>query len=120
MAIGFFPPITEKGRDEDNRGLSEGYSHLGFALDDVRKCLAPRRIALATKITRSLLVKDGANSHKYDFPTDWAHAVGIVIVDSGRAPVVVHATAGPSSLSVLAPQAAWKYFSEAKCKRYEE
>jgi len=93
---------------------------LRSTLDDVQKCLAPRKITLQLNVTRSLTVKDGANSYKHDFPSDWAHAVGIVLADSGREPVVVYATAGPSSLSVLAPQAAWKYFSEANCKRYEE
>jgi hypothetical protein len=120
MAIGFFPPITEKEWDEDGGGLSEGHAHLGFALEDVRECLTPRRISLQIKMTRSLSVKDGANSYRYDFPTDWAYAVGIMLADSDREPVVVYATAGPSSLSQLAPQAAWKYFSEPNCKRYEE
>ena len=62
MAIGFFPPITQKDRGEDDGSLSEAYSHLGFALEDVQNCLAPRRITLVIKITRSLLVMDGANS----------------------------------------------------------
>lgn len=119
-AIGFFPPITQKEKDEDDGGLSEGYSHLAFALEDLEKCLAPRKISLQIKITRSLLVKDGSTSHMFDFPTDWAHAIGIVLADPGREPVVVYATAGPSSLLELAPQAAWKYFSEPHCKRYEE
>jgi hypothetical protein len=119
-AIGFFPPITQKEKDEDDGGLSEGYSHLGFALEDLEQCLAPKKLALQIKITRSIVVKDGSTIHKYDFPTDWGHAIGIVLVDTGREPIVIYATAGPSSLSELAPQAAWKYFLEPNCKRYED
>ena len=118
-AIGFFPPITQEERDHDDGGLREGYAHLEFALEDVQQCLAPRPVALKIKITRSLLVRDGVTIDRLEFPTDWAHAVGIVLVTPGKPPVVVYATAGPSSLQELAPQAAWQYFSEPKCKRYD-
>jgi hypothetical protein len=119
-AIGFFPPITEKERDEDDGGLSEGYAHLSFALEDLEKCLGPRKLTVRLKITRSLQVQDGATSYRLEFPADWQHAIGIVLAEPGRKPEVIYATAGPSSLLELAPQAAWKYFSEPKCKRYEE
>jgi hypothetical protein len=119
-AIGFFPPTSQKEKDEDDGGLSEGYAHLAFALEDLKKCLAPRKISLELKITRSLQVQDGTTSHKYDFPSDWQQAVGIVLAKPGQKPEVIYATGGPSSLQETAPQAAWKYFLEPNCKRYEE
>ena len=119
-AIGFFPPITQQEEDEDDGGLSEGYAHLGFALEDLEKCLAPRKIAAQIKITRSLQVKNGPNSHTYEFPSDWQHAIGVVLATPGHDPVVIYATGGPSSLIEVAPQEAWKYFAEPNCKRYGE
>jgi hypothetical protein len=119
-AIGFFPPITEAQKENDDGGLTEGFAHLEFALDDVAKCLAPKNVDLVIKITRSLTVTNGSATHKFDFPQDWAEAIGIVLSRPGKEPVVVYATTGPSSLIETAPQAAWKYFSEPNCKRYEE
>ena len=119
-AIGIFPPTTQEERDNDDGGLSEGYAHLAFALQDVQECLKPRPVTLKVKITRSLLVVDGAATHQFAFPDDWGHAVAIVLSAPGRSPVVVYATAGPSSLQELAPQAAWQYFSEPNCKRFDE
>jgi hypothetical protein len=89
-------------------------------LEDVEKCLAPRNVVVKFEATRSLVIKDGTSEQRIEFPSDWAHAIGIVLVKPGTAPVVVYATAGPSSLQETAPQAAWKLFSEAKCKRYDE
>ncbi|MDR2187558.1 MAG: hypothetical protein LBE62_05820 [Azonexus sp.] len=119
-AIGFFPPITAKERDEDDGGLSEGYAHLLFALEDLEKCLTPRKLAIKVKLTRSLKIQNGSASRELKFPMDWQHSVGIVLVESGREPEVVYATAGPSSLLETGPQAAWKYFSEPRCKRHDE
>jgi hypothetical protein len=119
-AFGFFPPITQQEKDEDDGGLSEGYSHLAFALEDIEECLSPKEITVQIKSTRSLHIKNESRDYEYDFPRDWAHSIGIVLVDLGREPVVVYAEAGPSSLLELGPQAAWKFFSETNCKRYEE
>lgn len=118
--VGFFPPVTQKEIDEDDGGLREGTAHVTFALEDIEKCLAPRKLTVSLEFTRSLLVTDGHKSTKIDFPSDWEHAVGIVLISPGKAPMTVFATAGPSSLLETGPQAAWKYFSEPSCKRYEE
>lgn len=119
-AIGFFPPVTRKEMDEDDGTLSDGVTHLRFALEDVEKCLAPLKLALVFEHARSLVLKDGRTSHHLEFGKDWQHSIGIVLVAPGRAPAITYATPGPSLLQETAPQAAWKYFSEPKCKRYEE
>jgi hypothetical protein len=95
-------------------------AHVQFALEDLEKCLAPRKLSVRFEQTRSLTLNDGHNTRRIDFASDWPHAVGIVLVSPGLSPVVVYAMAGPSSLLETAPQAASKLFSEPKCKRYEE
>jgi hypothetical protein len=117
--IGFFPPASRGEIDQDD-GLREGMAHVQFALEDLQSCLSPRKLVTRFELTRSLSLRDGTTTHHLDFPSDWAHSVGIVLVTPGKAPVVVYATAGPSSLSETGPQAAWKYFGEPGCKRYEE
>jgi hypothetical protein len=118
--VGFFPPVSQADLDHDDGGIREGIAHVQFALEDVEKCLSPRKLSIRFEQTRSLDISDRGSDHRLDFPPDWFHAVGIVLVSPGTAPVVVYATAGPSSLSETAPQAAWKLFSEPKCKRYED
>ena len=118
--VGFFPPVSQKEIEDDTSGAREGIAHVRFSLEDVVSCLAPRAITTRLEFTHSLTIKDGRTRRRLTFPHDWAHSVGVVLVAPGKAPVVVYATGGPSSLLELAPQAAWKYFNEPKCKRYEE
>jgi hypothetical protein len=116
-AIGFFPPVSKEEIDSDDGGIREGTSHVAFALEDLQKCLAPLKLATSLEFTRAITIKVGATVHRMKFASDSAHAVGIVLAVPGKAPEVVYATAGPSSLLYLAPQVAWKYFSEPNCKR---
>ena len=119
-AIGVFPPVSKAEVDHDDGGLREGMAHVQFALEDLEKCLSPRAVTTRFENTRSVTIRDGSEAHVVPFARDWQHAVGIVIVTPGRPPLVVLASAGPSSLLETAPQAASRYFSEPKCKRYEE
>jgi hypothetical protein len=115
-AIGFFPPTTQAEVDADDGGIREGIAHIQFALEDVEKCLAPRKISIQFQQIRSLTIVDGSSTKQLPFSED---AFGIVLATPGKAPEVVYA-GGPSILIETAPQAAWKYFSEPNCKRYEE
>ena len=119
-AIGFFPPMSQNDKDYDDGSISEGVSHVRFALEDLGSCLSPRKLTLRFEYARSLILTDRGVERQLDFSPDWPHAVGIVLVSPGTVPVVVYATAGPSSLLETAPQAAWRLFSEPRCKRYEE
>jgi hypothetical protein len=115
-AIGFFPPTTQVEVDEDDGGISEGIAHVQFALEDVEKCLLPRKVSIHFKQIRSLTIVDGAETQQLPFPAD---AIGIVLATPGKVSEVVYAS-WPSTLIETGPQAAWKYFSEPNCKRYEE
>jgi hypothetical protein len=118
-AIGIFPPVSQAELDNDkDGGLSSGIAHVSFALEDLAKCMAPRKLAVTFKHARAIALRDGQRTHELRFASDWQHAVAIVLVDPGKEPVVAYATAGPSSLQMIAPQEAWKYFSEPKCRRW--
>ncbi len=115
-AIGFFPPTTQAEVDADDGGIREGMAHVRFALEDVEKCLAPRKVVIQFEQIRSLTIVDGSKTQQFPFPAD---AIGIVLAAPGKVPEIVY-THGPSFLIQTAPQAASKYFSEPNCKRYEE
>jgi hypothetical protein len=118
--VAFFPPTTQEELDHDTGGLNEALAHIGFAMEDISKCLEPREIATRFELTKSLTIQDGPRVHRFRFPRNHVEDFGIIIVAPGKAPIVVNTGAGPSSLIALGPQAAWKYFSEPKCKNFEE
>jgi hypothetical protein len=114
--VGFFPPFTQQELDQDDGGIREGTAHVGFALDDLAKCLADRNPAVHFELTRSLTLQVGAETFSYQFQTDSEHSVGIVLAQPGREPTIVYATVGPSSLQWLALDAAADYFEAPQCK----
>jgi hypothetical protein len=117
---GYFPPTTQEELDNDPGGLNEALAHIGFALADISKCLKPRDVTTRFEFTMALSIQDGPRIHRFRFRQDQVHEFGIVIVAPGKTPIIVNTGAGPSSLIELGPQAAWKYFSEPKCKKFEE
>lgn len=116
--IGIFPPTTKEEWDQDDGGLSEGYAHLQYGLEDVSKCLAPRTVSQRIKMTSSLNILNGEHSKSLTFGPDWSHQVAIVLVAPGKDPEVIYAANGPSGLLEDGPQAAWQYFGEEHCKTY--
>lgn len=119
-AIGIFPPTSQQDLANDDGGLNEGIAHVQFALEDVRNCMKPRFVASRFEFARSIVIEGGEKRRQIDFPSDWQHAIAIVLVTPGKEPTVVYATNGPSGLIEMAPQAAWKYFNEPNCKRWDE
>ena len=116
-AVGFFPPFTQRELDNDDSSISEGTSHVAFALEDLAKCLAPRKLSASLQMTRTLVLNDGKASHTLRFPDEQGKSVGIVLAAPGKRPLVVYASAGPSSLLWLALDAAAIYFNAPKCMR---
>jgi hypothetical protein len=66
--VGFFPPISQTNLDHDDGGISEGVAHVQFALEDVEKCLAPRKLNKRFEYAHSIVISDGRNEHRLDFP----------------------------------------------------
>jgi hypothetical protein len=118
--VGYFPPTTQEELDNDSGGLNEALAHIEFALEDIAKCLEPRNVTTRFELTKALTIKDESKIHRFKFRQDLVHDFGIIIATPGKAPIIVNTGAGPSSLIALGPQAAWKYFSEPKCKNFEE
>lgn len=116
-AIGVFPPFTQSELDRDDGSISEGTSHVAFALEDLAKCLEPMKLTTSLQLTRTLVLDDGPRVHTLHFADENGKSVGIVLVAPGRKPLIVYATAGPSSLQWLALDAAARYFSAPKCRR---
>ena len=112
MAIGFYPPVSDAEIEEDP-GTREGLAHLEFALSDVAKCLKSQGVSVRAELARILVLRVGDTVHRIDLPHE---SVGAYLVVPGREPRVVYATAGPSSLQVLLPNAAAEYFHAPNCK----
>jgi hypothetical protein len=117
LVIGFFPPFTEAEKQNDDGGISEGLSHLSFALDDVAACYPSKTVLYRLEETRSITLRDEGRVRRIPISRQWERSVGIVFVAPGRAPRVVFASAGPSSLQYLGPQAAFEYFGAIGCKQ---
>lgn len=108
-----FAPSALNGAEDD--GAIEAVAHLRFAVEDTYKCLQPMkpvvhfyyadRIAMRTGKSLGLL-----QVHKL------GQAVGAVIIEPGRRPEVIYSTDGPSTLQVLLPQAAAKYWGIKACE----
>ena len=116
-AIGVFPPFTERELERDDGSISEGTSHVAFALEDLAKCLEPAKLITSLELTPTLLLSDGRTAHRLEFPDADGKSVAIVLVLPGRVPRVVHTSVGPSSLQWLALDTAATYFGAPKCKR---
>lgn len=116
-AIGVFPPATAQEGADDDGGAREGTSHVAFALEDLVKCLAPAQLATRFERTRRLVVENGSASRTVRFTAARGKSVGIVLAAPGKPPLVIYATAGPSSLQWLALDAAATYFNAPNCKQ---
>jgi hypothetical protein len=115
--VGFFPPVTQDQID-GQEGVSEGLAHLEFALADTLKCLKEAGVLAEAEVVlaRSIVVLQDGHRERFTLPTSWPAAVGAYLLKPGKAPLVVYAEAGPSSLTMLVPDAAAGFFAAATCK----
>jgi len=118
--IGFFPPYTQNELDHDDGSIGEGTAHVGFALEDLEKCLKQQEPQVRFELTKSLTLTDGAHVRRIAIPNEPGKTVGIVLAKPDAEPMVVYATVGPSSLQWLALDAAADYFGTPACKRADQ
>jgi hypothetical protein len=116
MIVGFFPPVSDEELESDP-GARAGVAHLKFALSDVAACLKGRGVVVKDKRARALIFKYDGKVERIKLPTDWPRAVGAYLLDPKKPPRVVYASAGPSSLGFLLPNAAADYFGASKCRK---
>lgn len=121
VIVGYFPRVSEKEMEDPTSGASEGLAHVSFALEDTLKCLKAAGIVARAKLemATALVVTDGQNTKKITLPTTWPAASGVYLFSPGKAPRSVPAQSGPSSLMVLAPEAAAAYFQAPTCRPQE-
>ncbi len=118
VIVGYFPRVSEKDMDDHNSGASEGLAHVRFALEDTLKCLKAAGISARAQLemTSMLAVTEGTTTKKIKLPTTWPSASGVYLFRPGKMPHRVPAQLGPSSLIMLAPQAAAEFFQAPTCR----
>lgn len=116
LVVGFFPPFTEAEKEDDDGGIGEVLSHVGFALEDIANCYDNKAAEYRLEETRSITLRDKGRVRRIQLSRRWDRAVGILMVAPGRDPRIVFASAGPSSLQYLGPEAAFHYFGAKNCK----
>jgi hypothetical protein len=117
MAVGVFPPFTQHDLDNDDGSIREGTSHVGFALEDIAKCVAPLKIDANLELAHTVVVVDQESTYTFRFTDTPGESVGIILAAPGKKPLVIYASAGPSSLQWLAVDAAASYFGIPACTR---
>lgn len=116
MIVGFFPPISDQELQSEP-GARAGVAHFEFALTDVAACLKGRGVVVKGERVGTLILKYENKVERIKLPTDWPRAVGAYLLDPQQSPKVVYASAGPSSLAFLLPNAAADYFGVSKCRK---
>lgn len=111
--IAFVPSEVKDAQDD---GSIEAAAHLSYAVEDTYKCLQPMKLILKFLYADRLTLRDGKKSRLLQVHK-MGQAVGAVLVEPGRPPVVVYSVEGPSTLQYLLPQAASKYWAAKNCEQ---
>jgi hypothetical protein len=114
MAVGFFPIVTQAGVDADDE-VRSALEHFGCAIEDMTKCLRPKGIPVQAVQAEAVIFNDGDRRRQLSLWKISNESVGCYLIEPGRDPKIVRATAGPSSLVVLCPAAASMYFDIPEC-----
>jgi hypothetical protein len=114
LAVGFFPKIAQVELDADE-GARSALEHLGYAVEEMSKCLRPRGISVQAVQTELLIFQNGASRTELSLRDASNEIVGCYLVAPRREPKIIRATAGPSSLVILCPAAASLYFGVPEC-----
>jgi hypothetical protein len=77
----------------------------------------PARHHLERFLRIELTLRYGDRVEQVQLPSEWPRQVGAYLLDPEQAPSAVYARAGPSSLALLLPNAAAKYFDAPACRR---
>jgi len=115
LVLGYFAPVTQAQVNTDE-GIASALSHVQFALDDARHCLAADSVEVGIVFATSLVVNDRAHRTVLPLaPPDFP--LGAFIFIPGREPQHVAAPAGPSALIGMLGQATARTFNRPGCDR---
>lgn len=114
MLIGFFPEVSEAQLNEI-QGAASALDHWSYALQKTEQCLGGTDVKVSHVRASLLKIENGNALDQLDLSEPSNNTIGCYLAAPGRAPVVVYASAGPSSLLVLCPAAASGYFEVPSC-----
>lgn len=112
--VAFVPDLLE-AQAEIEPGLQSALEHFGYAIAATDKCLRPHGIPVDAVYANEIVFEDGGRRFVVDLGGSTNESMGCAFVAPGRAPTIVRATAGPSSLVSLCPATAASYFSIPAC-----
>lgn len=115
QVVGFFPKIKDD-QIEAGQGTQSALEHIGYALEDMKKCL--RKLGVPVRLVRAdTIIFDGGGPRPVvlDLRELTNESFGCALAAPNREPRIVRASAGASSLIVLCPAAASSYFSVPEC-----
>jgi hypothetical protein len=118
FVIGYLPPMTQKELDDPMSGAASAIDHIEWAIFKTVECLQQSGITAIPKetFTREITIKTVSGPKAFKLPIGWPQEAGLVLIKAGHEPKVVPSQAGPSSLLLLGPEAAYEYFQASRCR----
>jgi hypothetical protein len=110
--------MTQQELDDPMSGAASAIDHVEWATFKTVECLKESGIKAIPKETysREIVVKTAAGPTIFTLPVGWPQESGLVLIKAGHDPKVVPSQAGPSSLMLLGPEAAYEYFQANGCR----
>ena len=114
--IGVFPAVSAEVLGDPKSGAREAFVHLQFALTISAKCLELPSGSTHLVEATAIAVEHGGETIRFEFSREPLE-VAVLLLSPERAPLEVLASAGPSSLQVLVPDAAADFFDAPGCRQ---
>jgi hypothetical protein len=112
--VGFFPPLSEEELQR-TPAVSHALAFLQFALNDAEDCLAALAPTIRMEETSELKLRLDGKRQTIEIPQKDGLWVGVVLLQPGQEPRIVHAVGGPASLQQTLVTAVAEYFSSPEC-----
>lgn len=112
--VGFFPPLSEEELQR-TPSVTQALAFLQFALNDAKACLATLAPTIRMEATSALKFRLDGSRQTIEFPQEEGLWVGVVLLQPGQEPRVIHASAGPASLQQVLASASAEYFAAPEC-----
>ncbi len=121
LVIAYLPPSMQNKLAAPDAQTTDTLEQLGQAVFRTLQCLgrsginAVQETTFAGTLAISQASDQAVVSHTIILPTTWPETVGLVLVRPGIKPLVVAARGDPSTLKLLGPQKAARYFGALFC-----
>lgn len=117
LVIGYLPPMSQQELNDESTGAASAVDHVEWAVFETVKCLQKSGITALPKsfMGRVVVIQFKRFKKEVKLPVGWPQESGLVLVKPGTEPLVIPSQAGPSSLLVLGPEGASRYFDARDC-----